>query len=124
MINQRLLLTILVMLLLVTSVQGQDKESQLKAIRKAYAEAKKDMADNGKDGLPRMDIKISVNDGTEVSEDFVINDEGRSAFTSSGFVSRRIPTSSIPIAISSSRNGVPTDIAAIVRCSSIRSTIT
>ena len=76
MINQRLLLTILVMLLLATSVQGQDKESQLKAIRKAYAEAKKDMADNGKDGLPRMDIKISVNDGTEVSEDFVINDEG------------------------------------------------
>lgn len=76
MINQRLLLTILVLLFLATSVQGQDKESQLKAIRKAYAEAKKDMADNGKDGLPRMDIKISVNDGTEVSEDFVINDEG------------------------------------------------
>ena len=76
MINQRLLLNILVMLLLATSVQGQDKESQLKAIRKAYAEAKKDMADNGKDGLPRMDIKISVYDGTEVSEDFVINDEG------------------------------------------------
>ena len=45
MINQRLLLTILAMLLLVTSVQGQDQESQLKAIRKAYAEAKKDMAD-------------------------------------------------------------------------------
>ena len=111
MINQRLLLNILVLLLLATSVQGQDKESQLKAIRKAYAEAKKDMADNGKNGLPRMRTSSSTT-------------RGRSAFTSSGFVSRRIPTSSIPIAILSSRNGVPTGIAVIVRCSSIRSTIT
>ena len=60
MINQRLLLNILVMLLLATSVQGQDKESQLNAIRKAYAEAKKDMADNGKDGLPRHDAYPSA----------------------------------------------------------------
>lgn len=54
---------------------AQDKAEQLKEIRKAYAEAKQEMSENGKEGRPRMDITIAMNDGMEVSEDFIINDE-------------------------------------------------
>lgn len=59
----------------VISTQAQNKQEQLKEIRQAYAEAKQQIADNNKKGAQRMDVKISVNDGTEVSEDFTINDE-------------------------------------------------
>ena len=54
---------------------GQNKTERIKEIRQAYAEAKKDIDGNGKNGNPRMDLRISLNDGTEVDEDFIINDE-------------------------------------------------
>jgi hypothetical protein len=66
---------LLALLLVGTAVFGQNKAQRIKEIRNAYAQAKKDMADNGKGGFPPVDIHIDLNDGTEVSEDFIINDE-------------------------------------------------
>lgn len=66
---------LLALLLLGTTGFGQNKAQRIKEIRNAYAQAKKDMADNGKGGFPPVDIHIDLNDGTEVSEDFIINDE-------------------------------------------------
>ena len=66
---------LLALLLMGTAVFGQNKAQRIKEIRNAYAQAKKDMADNGKGGFPPVDIHIDLNDGTEVSEDFIINDE-------------------------------------------------
>lgn len=57
------------------NMMAQDKAERMKEIRKAYAEAKQEMSENGKEGRPRMDLTIAMNDGTEVSEDFIINDE-------------------------------------------------
>ncbi|MBR4728672.1 MAG: hypothetical protein IK075_00265 [Prevotella sp.] len=65
----------LAMLLAGTTASGQDKAQRIKDIREAYAQAKKDMADNGKGGFPPLDIHIALSSGTEVSEDFIINDE-------------------------------------------------
>ena len=64
----------------VVSTQAQNKQEQMKQIRQAYSEAKQQMTDNNKKGAQRMDVKISVNDGTVVSEDFVINDERKLDF--------------------------------------------
>ena len=66
---------LLALLLVDTAAFGQNKAQRIKEIRNAYAQAKKDMADNGKGGFPPVDIHIDLNDGTEVSEDFIINDE-------------------------------------------------
>ena len=66
---------LLALLLVGTTGFGQNKAQRIKEIRNAYAQAKKDMADNGKGGFPPVDIHIDLNDGTEVSEDFIINDE-------------------------------------------------
>lgn len=66
---------LLALLLVGTAAFGQNKAQRIKEIRNAYAQAKKDMADNGKGGFPPVDIHIDLNDGTEVSEDFIINDE-------------------------------------------------
>ena len=66
---------LLALLLVGTAGFGQNKAQRIKEIRNAYAQAKKDMADNGKGGFPPVDIHIDLNDGTEVSEDFIINDE-------------------------------------------------
>ena len=44
-------------------------------IRKAYAEAKKMIADNGKNGKAPLDVTITLRDGTQVDDDFIINDE-------------------------------------------------
>ena len=66
---------LLALLLVGTAGFGQDKAQRIKEIRNAYAQAKKDMADNGKGGFPPVDIHIDLNDGTEVSEDFIIHDE-------------------------------------------------
>lgn len=73
-------ITLFALLLVSLIVSAQDKTERIKEIRKAYAEAKKDMADNGKNGLPRMDLQICVTDGTEVSEDFIINDDTEVTF--------------------------------------------
>ena len=66
---------LLALLLVGSTGFGQNKAQRIKEIRNAYAQAKKDMADNGKGGFPPVDIHIDLNDGTEVSEDFIINDE-------------------------------------------------
>ena len=66
---------LLVLFMVGTTAFGQGKAQRIKEIREAYAQAKKDMADNGKGGFPPVDIHIDLNDGTEVSEDFIINDE-------------------------------------------------
>lgn len=68
---------VVLLALLMVSLTGfsQNKAERIKEIRKAYAEAKKDIDENGKNGTPRMDLRISLNDGTEVDEDFIINDE-------------------------------------------------
>lgn len=73
-VNQKIII-LLMCLVCSASMLAQNKTEQLKAIRKAYAEAKKEMAENGKKGNPRMDCIVTQNDGTRVSEDFVINDE-------------------------------------------------
>lgn len=68
---------VILLALLIVSMTGfgQNKAERIKDIRQAYAEAKKDIAENGKAGNPRMDLRISLSDGTEVDEDFIINDE-------------------------------------------------
>lgn len=60
--------------MLAAGLQAQNKTERIQEIRKAYAEAKQLIADNGKSG-ERMEMKISVADGSEVSEDFIINEE-------------------------------------------------
>lgn len=65
---------ILMCLMSALNVLAQDKAELIKDIRKAYAEAKQDIANNGKDG-PRMDVRIAISDGSEVSEDFIINED-------------------------------------------------
>jgi len=69
-----------VMLIIGLTVQAQDKSERIKEIRKAYAEAKKDIDGNGKDGQPRMDMVVTLNDGVEVSDDSFINDQTESRF--------------------------------------------
>jgi len=66
---------LLALLLVGTAGFGQDKAQRIKDIREAYAQAKKDMAENGKGDFPPLDIHIDLSDGTEVSEDYIINDE-------------------------------------------------
>ena len=66
---------LLALSMMCTTAFGQDKAQRIKEIREAYAKAKKDMAENGKGDFPPCDIHIDLNDGTEVSEDFIINDE-------------------------------------------------
>lgn len=68
------------LLLVSMMASAQDKAERIKDIRKAYAEAKKDIDDNGKNGNPRMDLRISVSDGTEVSNDFIINEDTEVTF--------------------------------------------
>lgn len=63
------------MMALPVQVSAQNKEARVKAIRQAYNEAKKDVADNGKKGHPRMDVSVIRNDGEKESEDFIIDDE-------------------------------------------------
>ena len=50
------------------------KTEVVKQIRQKYAEAKKEIADNGKNGKAPLDVKIRINDGTVVSEDFTIDE--------------------------------------------------
>ena len=67
-------LAFLALLMMSTTAFAQNKAQRIKDIREAYAQAKKDMADNDKGEFPPLDIHIDLNDGTEVSEDFIIND--------------------------------------------------
>ena len=54
---------------------SESKEGQIKRIREVYAEAKEMVAANGKEGKAPQDMTITLNDGTEVDEDFIINEE-------------------------------------------------
>jgi hypothetical protein len=67
-------ISLMALLIVCLTLQAQNKQEQIKQIREAYAQAKADIAENGKNGNPRMDMEIALNDGTEVSEDFIIND--------------------------------------------------
>ena len=63
------------LLMTVLTATAADKAARLKEIRQAYAEAKKDIDDNNKKGAQRMDVTLTVEDGSKVSEDFVVNEE-------------------------------------------------
>jgi hypothetical protein len=71
---KKTLLVISVMLLFGMSLLAQNKEAQLKHIREMYAQAKEQIAQNGKDGRAPLDMKILINDGSYISDDLVIND--------------------------------------------------
>lgn len=61
--------------LLCLSAQAQTKQEQVSRIRKVYADAKAQIAQNGKNGMAPLDVKIQVSDGTEINEDFIIYSE-------------------------------------------------
>ena len=71
------------LLLMMLSVQGQD--ARVAEIRKMYAEAKAQMAKNGKNGMAPLDVTITVNDGTQVDEDFIINEQRELTFYFNSF---------------------------------------
>jgi hypothetical protein len=56
------------------------KDQQIKEIRRIYAEAKAQISQNGKNGKAPLDMKISLNDGTQVDEDFAIDEEKELTF--------------------------------------------
>ena len=72
-------LSLIVLFIVCVTMQAQNKQEQIKHIREAYAQAKADIAENGKGGT-RMDMRIALNDGTEVDEDFIINEETELTF--------------------------------------------
>lgn len=76
--KQRIFLITAILLLTMLSARGQ--QAQVAQIRKAYAEAKAQIAENGNNGKAPLDMTITVNDGTEVDEDFVINEEQEMTF--------------------------------------------
>ncbi len=57
------------------TMQAQTKDEQLKRIRAIYAQAKQQVADNGKDGQAPLDMHIHVSNGSMVSEDFALDDD-------------------------------------------------
>ncbi|MBO4564743.1 MAG: hypothetical protein J5720_04860 [Bacteroidaceae bacterium] len=67
-------------------------ETHVKHIREVYAEAKKMVAANGKEGKAPQDMTITLNDGTEVDEDFIINEETELKYY---FKKKYEPTSSV-----------------------------
>lgn len=62
---KRTVFALLALLMMSTTAIAQNKAQRIKDIREAYAQAKKDMADNGKGDFPPLDIHIDLNDGTE-----------------------------------------------------------
>ena len=88
------------------TMQAQNKAEQVKKIRQVYADAKKRIAENGKEKAA-LDVIITNNDTTEVSEDYIIESE----YTQKLYFSK-VPTSdgyfkNVPYFIScnSSENG-------------------
>ena len=71
---------------------SQSKEGQIKRIRELYAKAKEMVAANGKEGKAPHDMTITLNDGTQVDEDFIINEESEMKFY---FKKKNEPTSYI-----------------------------
>jgi YD repeat-containing protein len=73
--NNRFITTAFVLLLCVVASAQASKQEQIKKIRQTYAEAKAQIAQNGKNGMAPLDLTITVNDGTQVDEDFIINEQ-------------------------------------------------
>ncbi|MCR4853404.1 MAG: hypothetical protein K5893_07430 [Prevotella sp.] len=72
---RNLILTIVALLMGSMAAEAQTSKAEaIGKIRKIYAEAKKAIADNGKNGMAPLDIKITTNSGTKVSDDFIINE--------------------------------------------------
>ena len=69
---------------------SQSKDGQIKRIREVYADAKKMVVANGKEGKAPHDMTITLNDGTQVDEDFIINEETELKFF---FKKKNEPTS-------------------------------
>ena len=72
---KRILFSICCLTLISSVAMGQTKDEQLKRIRGIYAHAKQQVADNGKDGQAPLDMHIHVSNPSEVSEDFVLDDD-------------------------------------------------
>ena len=73
--NNRFITTAFALLLCVVASAQASKQEQIKKIRQTYAEAKAQIAQNGKNGMAPLDLTITVNDGTQVDEDFIINEQ-------------------------------------------------
>jgi hypothetical protein len=78
--NNRFITTAFVLLLCVVASAQASKQEQIKKIRQTYAEAKAQIAQNGKNGMAPLDLTITVNDGTQVDEDFIINEQRELTF--------------------------------------------
>lgn len=70
---KRLLLALHVLLVTSMSAQAQGEPERVRQIRKMYADAKEQIARNGKEGMAPLDLKIVVNNAEEVSEDFSLD---------------------------------------------------
>lgn len=79
--TKKIWLSLFLLLLGSMAMQAQStKADRLKYIRQAYAEAKQKVADNGKDGNPRLDMTIYVKEAPDVSENALIVKETKSTY--------------------------------------------
>ncbi len=70
----KIILTLFALLIGSFEVGAQNSAGAIKQIRKLYAEAKKELADNGKNGKAPLDICVKMRDATKLDEDEVIDD--------------------------------------------------
>lgn len=75
--KKKLLLSTILLFSCVAMLQAQDGSGQVSQIRKVYADAKKRMAENGKNGTTPLDVTITCRDTTFVSADFIIENSCR-----------------------------------------------
>jgi hypothetical protein len=74
------LLTVLALGLCVAAGYAQGKAQQVADIRKMYADAKKQIDQNGKNGMAPLDMTIQVNNGTEIDKDFTLDQQSTLTF--------------------------------------------
>lgn len=73
---KNVIITMLLLFCGITAANAQtDKAEKIKQIREAYATAKNEIAENGKNGNPALDMRVSFHTSTEVDEDFTIDDD-------------------------------------------------
>ena len=70
---------------------SESKEGQIRRIREVYAKAKEMVAANGTGSIGPRDMTITVNDGTQVDDEFIINEETEMTF----YFTKKEPTSDI-----------------------------
>jgi hypothetical protein len=80
MMKRKLFLLLPLLFAFVDGVAQTTPKAQIQRIRELYAEAKKMVAANGKEGKAPHDMTIELNDGTQVDEDFIINEESELMF--------------------------------------------